>query len=147
MSRWLSWLAVPVAATVMACSASTSQPSYTISLANEQGDFGEYALLVYDETGLVMAGRRSDRRAQGERVTAFPERLELELEWTGGACSHRPILTLTGDATALRLELQPTPPEWTLPFVSCPAAGLPLGVTLSLGNALEQGALRLEVVR
>src|SRR5687768_2818827 len=73
----------------------------------EPGQWGQHTLLVYDDSGLVTAARSADRQrgAVGDGVVAFPERNELEIGWTGGACSHRPTLTVQGDTSALQLSL------------------------------------------
>jgi hypothetical protein len=130
-----------------ACSAFPSRtPSLVVPLA--ANDFGEFKLLVYDETGLVTDGHSVGQPGQGSggpEAIARPELGELEVMWTGGACADQPTLTLTGDASRLRLVLEPAPMHWTILPVSCPAVGLIFGVTLSLNSPVEQDALTLEV--
>jgi hypothetical protein len=106
-------------------------------------------LLVYDGSGLVTAARSADRQpgAVGDGVVAFPERNELEIGWTGGACSHRPTLTVTGDASALHLSLANPDDPQPLPFlpIGCPAVGIPLAATISLHEPVAQDAVSIEV--
>lgn len=110
-------------------------------------DFGRFTLLVFDTTGLIEGGEPADRRpgSVNSEAIAHPEREELEVHWLGGACSHAPTLTLTGDPADLRVELQTSPPEWQLPFVGCPAVGIYFGVTLSLNRPVAQDAITLEL--
>jgi hypothetical protein len=95
-------------------------------------------LIVDDESGLLTGATSRDRLAGDptDSVLAFPDRNELELYWLGGACSHKPTLKITGDASALLLEVSnPQDPQW-LPFLTgpCPAVGVPLLVVLSLSE-------------
>ena len=119
-------------------------PSLVVPLGTN--DWGDFALLVYDDSGLVTSGRAAERRPSmaSDEVIALPERQELDIGWTGGACSHRPTLQLSGDSSALRLVIRNPNDEKLLP-VSCPAVGIPLWVTLSLSEAVAQDALALEV--
>ena len=110
-------------------------------------DFGQYALLVYDDSGLVTGGRAEPPPDIGmSGIVASPERQELHIAWIGGACAHRPTLRVSGTAASLRLELT-NPPDPRLPFVpiSCPAVGIPLGVTLSLSEPVGEEAVTFEV--
>ena len=132
-------LLIPMA--LMACI--TPPPTLTVPLP--RNDFGEFELLVYDATHLVVEGRsEADARGPFEgEVSARPDLREIEIAWTGGACSHRPTLSLSGDATRLRLELDASPIEWSIFPVACPAVGIFFGVTLSLGEPVEQRAITL----
>lgn len=127
---------------VVSCGLGAPQPSMAIPLRD-----GEWTLYVFDTTGLVQSGTPVDYRpgsAASEGV-AMPEPMELEIRWVGGACSHGPTLKVAGDSTDLRLELRVAPPEWRLPFLSCPAVGVPLGVELSLRAPVARHAIHLEV--
>ena len=90
-------------------------------------------------------GEREQQPGLGrDGVVALPERQELEIGWTGGACAHRPTLHVTGDPASLRLVIS-NPPEPQLPFVSCPAVGISLAVTLSVSQPVAQGAVEFDV--
>lgn len=121
-------------------------PTQIVDLA--QNDFGRFVLLVYDASGLVTGGRPAQSRpgASGA-VTAVPERQELEVAWTGGACSHQPTLEVSGDSSALRLVVRNPQDPQLLPFLpmACPAVGILLRVTLSLTEPVEQDAIGIEV--
>lgn len=133
-------------ATVLACSG-VVPPSFVVPL--RPNEWGDYALLVYDGSGLVTNARAAERRpgVAPQDVIAAPDRMELEVGWTGGACSHRPILEITGNSDALRLVIaNPNDPQ-PLPFlpISCPAVGVPLRVTLLLNDPVTQEAVSVEV--
>ena len=78
-------------------------PSLTVPM--EPSEWGQHTLLIYDDSGLGTDARSALRQlgAPWAGVAAFPEQNELEIGWTGGACSHLPTLHVTGDASALRL--------------------------------------------
>lgn len=123
-------------------------PSVIVPLP--ENDFGEFELWVYEELGLVTGGRANPEARQGSadfEVTAHPERNELDVAWIGGACAHRPTLSVTGGQDALRLELRPAPIEWSLTPLDCPAVGLLFGVTLTLSAPVEQDAVTAVEVR
>jgi hypothetical protein len=115
----------------------------------EPSDWGQHTLLIYDDSRLVTAARSAQRQpgAAREGVTAFPERNKLEIGWTGGACSHRPTLIVTGDASALRLTVANPDDPQALPFlpIACPAVGIPLAATISLREPVAQDAVSIEV--
>jgi hypothetical protein len=111
---------------------------------------GDFAALVFDSTGLVTGGRyldRGDGPWPGETAIARPERSEIDIAWTGGACSHRPTVTLSGTSAALHIGVDNPPDPNFLPFlpIACPAVGLPAGVTLSLREAVAPAAVDLEI--
>jgi hypothetical protein len=128
----------------VSCAVGVAPPSLVVPLG--RNDFGDYTLVVYDDTGLVTAGRANEQppRRGTSGVVASPERRELELAWIGGACAHRPTLRVSGTSASLQLALSNTP-EPQLPFVGCPAVGLPFAVTLSLTEPVADGAAILEV--
>ncbi len=129
-------------ALVVACTPSLAPPSVVIPLP--ENGFGQFELWVYGDSGLVTGGRANAAAARGAwelEVIAFPESNELEVAWMGGACSHRPVLGVTGDATSLRLELTPSPIEWTFFPQGCPAVGLFFSVTITLSAPVEQDAI------
>jgi len=82
-------------------------------------------------------------------VFVRPERNELEIAWIGGACSHRPTVTLSGTSAALHIEVDNPPDPNFLPFlpIACPAVGLPAGVTLSLREPIAPAAVAFEISR
>ena len=142
--RWRAWFQVLALVGASACSTPLPAPTLAVPLSNS--GWGEFVLHVYDDTGLITGARQNEQPAAGgETVTAFPERQELELVWAGGACAHRPILNVTGDAAQLRLELEPGPSDPQLPFLSCPAVGIRLGVTLALSAPVSQPAVTIQV--
>ena len=136
-----------IASLVLACG-SGQPPDLVVPL--ETNAVGDWQLLVFDDSGLVTGGRsvavRPGERSDG--VVAFPDRRELEMTWTGGACSHSPTLVVDGDPVKLRLTVRnPDDPNW-LPFlpIGCPSAGVPLTVTLVVSEPVQQDALEIEVV-
>ena len=128
----------------MSCGPAGPAPSLIVPLRTN--GIGEYALLVYDDTGLVTGGRAREQQPglATDGVLAFSERQELEIGWTGGACAHRPTLRVSGTAAFFQLVID-NPQEPQLPFVSCPAVGIPLGVTLSVREPVTQAAVTLEI--
>lgn len=139
-------LVVAFAAMAWACG-STKPPDLQVPLTSPGGDL--YTLSIHDVTGLVTAAHSADwrREAPSEDVTAFPERNELEVTWTGGACQHGPTIQVSGGPSALQLIVNnPDDPNW-LPFlpIGCPAVGIPLTVVLTLAVPVQQDAVTLEV--
>ncbi len=138
---------IAIASAVLACG-SVGTPDLVVPL--ETMAQGDWELLVYDDSGLV-AGARSAQLQPGiqrDDVIAFPDKRELEIGWIGGACSHRPTLEVAGDSAHLRLELRnPSDPQ-LLPFlpIACPAVGIPLRVTISLNQPVQQIAADVEVL-
>ena len=138
-------LALTVALVAASCGVAIPPPTLAVPLGTN--DFGEYALLVYDDSGLVTGGLAEALPAFGTSgIVASPERQELHVAWTGGACSHRPTLRVSGTSASLRLEVA-NPMDPQLPFVpiSCPAVGIPFGLTLSLSEPVGEDAVTLEV--
>jgi hypothetical protein len=131
------------AAVFTACDLATGPPTLTVPLV--ANSFGQFTLDVYDSSGLIIAGMWAAPRAGSpSALVARPEQRELEVEWIGGACAHRPQLHVSGSADALQLVLSnPTEPQ--LPRVDCPAVGIFLGVRLSLNQSVTQDAVRLDV--
>jgi hypothetical protein len=139
------WRATSIAVVVALLAACAPAPSAIAPLASNE--FGEFALLVFDRSQLVVSatGRQGGEGSIGDEVIARPDRMELEVAWTGGACSHRPTLSVSGDAGQLRLELDASPTEWSLFPVACPAIGLLFRATLTLTAPVEQSAVTLVV--
>ncbi|MEP7159076.1 MAG: hypothetical protein ABI797_06590 [Chloroflexota bacterium] len=140
----LQRLAVPaLAISLVACGGiPPTPPTHIVNLAHN--DFGDFVLLVYDDSGLVTNALSSDQ--QNQPVVANPDRNELTVSWTGGACAHGPKLAITGDASALSLELDAAPFQFSAVPVACPAIGLLFAVTLSLDEPVEQDALNLKLL-
>lgn len=128
---------------VIAC-APFAPGSLVVPLASNE--WGEFALHVYDASGFVVSGRAAEPRPTNgtDEVFAVPERREVEIAWTGGACSHRPTLVVTGNSLGLRLVVR-NPHDETLLPISCPSVGIALRVVLSLNQAVAQDAITLEV--
>ena len=128
-----------------ACGFGAGPPSFAVPLENNE--WGAYELFVYDQSGLV-TGVRSLEKAPGMAdVVAHPERNEIEFAWTGGACSHRPTLHVTGSPLDLTLIVSnPSDPQF-LPFlpIACPAVGIPLAATISLAVPVDQSSVEQEV--
>jgi hypothetical protein len=130
-----------------ACTAAVP-PTHSIPLP--PSEWGEFTLAVYDSTGLVLDGRSLGPGGDGSpeaAVVARPDEREVDVRWIGGACAHRPILSVRGAADDLRLEIVPEPAESGLAPVSCPAVGIFMGVTLTLGQPVEQRAVTLTETR
>ena len=141
----LVWLAA-MATFAMACSA-VPAPDLEVALTTPSGE--SYRLLIYDDSSLVTEARSNQcfPNCRTDEVLALPERLELEIAWTGGACHHQPTLEIAGDSAHLRVDVRnPADPNW-LPFlpIACPAVGVPLRVTLALTEPVEEVAVDLEV--
>ena len=138
--------AFAIGAVVMACS-SVEPADFEVPLISPGGD--PYTLLVYDDSNLVSGGRPIEWQAasQIDDVLAFPDRREIEVGWTGGACQHKPSLEISGNATHLRIDVfNPSDPNW-LPFlpIGCPAVGVPLRVSLSLTEPVQEIAVDVQV--
>jgi hypothetical protein len=123
-------------------------PDLTIELP--ENEWGTFALLVYDESGLVIGGQSAAPGSDGtvpSAVAAQPERNELVVTWTGGACSHQPYLRVRGDARDLNLVIAPAPIEISFTAADCPAVGIPQTVTLSLSGPVDQTAVEITEIR
>jgi hypothetical protein len=139
--------AVPVLVAILSACASGPPADFDVPLTSPGGD--AYRLLIYDGSGLVTAARSNQcfPDCRTDEVLALPERLELEIGWTGGACHHQPTLEVAGDSAHLRVDVRnPADPNW-VPFlpIGCPAVGVPLRVTLSLAEPVEGIVIDLEV--
>lgn len=134
-----------LAALLQACA--SVAPDFTVPLG-DQG-FGDHQVDVFDPTGLV-TGAKAEMLPPGDphgEVVAHPDRMELQIGWLGGACSHRPTIQIGGTAAALRITItNPNDPQ-PIPFlpIACPAVGIPMGVTLTLTQPVEQDAVEVEV--
>ncbi len=143
-------MAASCLAIVIGCAGGRPAMPPTLSIPLPANDFGEFALDVYDDTGLVVGGRAGDQGLGGAspaEVTAIPERNELAISWIGGACSHRPVLRVTGNPADLRLVIAPSPVEFSLVPVSCPAVGILSSATLTLSQPIEQENVSIEEER
>ncbi|MEP7378727.1 MAG: hypothetical protein ABI725_04105 [Chloroflexota bacterium] len=133
------WGLIVIAAMALACG-STEPPDLQVPLTSGGGE--AYTLLVYDATGLVTDVRNLGWQP-GEPTDgafAFPERQQVEIHWIGGACAHRPTLEITGNASDLLVTVtNPADPNF-LPFlpIGCPAVGIPLAVTISMSQPIQQ---------
>ena len=127
---------------VAGCAAGELPYPPTLTIQLPENEFGKFALLVYDDTGLVVSGQSGEQVIGGVTqtdVTATPERNELTVSWTAGACSHQPWLRIKGDPSDLKLTIAPQPVEISLtPAISCPAIGIPTSVTLVLNEPVAQ---------
>lgn len=132
-----------VALFVVACGA--PQPTFLVPLDIAWG--GDFALLVYDASGLVTGAQQAENKSFDlHAATALPDENQIDISWLGGACSHRPTAQISGTAEALRIELASPADANLVPFlpIDCPAVGLPFVVTLSLTAAVEQEAITVE---
>lgn len=134
-----------VALTVVGCG-----PTPTLAVPLNMTRPGDFTALVFDSTGLVVGGRpleRGDGPWPGGNVLARPDKAEIDVAWIGGACSHRPTITVSGTKEALKVtvaEPRDFNPFFFLP-VSCTAVGLPKGVTLSLNQAVQPGHVSWDI--
>jgi hypothetical protein len=137
-----------IALLVVGCGGIPPTPPTQTVVLREQSDFGRFVLLIYDDSGLVQSASSAERpeAPSNPQATAAPERNEIALAWTGGACAHGPKLHITGDASALTLELDTKPFEFSVVVVDCPLIGLALGVTLTLSAPVAQDALTLTLL-
>ena len=132
-----------VALLVVACGG--VRPTLTVPL--EISWDGDFELLVYDASGLVTGAQQAENVSfELASVAARPEQSEIDVAWTGGACSHRPTAQISGTADSFRIELVNTPDVNLVPFlpIGCPAVGLPFTVTLSLSDPVAQEAITFE---
>ncbi|HUR15712.1 MAG TPA: hypothetical protein VMZ33_00375 [Candidatus Limnocylindrales bacterium] len=111
--------------------------------------FGDFVVEVYDSAELLVDARArdvgpADVGAAGTLVSR-PDRNELDVSWTGGACALRPLINVRGAPDNLVIELVPDPTDINLVVVpqECPAIGLPFGVTLTLSEPVEQANVTL----
>jgi hypothetical protein len=121
------------------------RPTVVVPLVIEWG--GDFALLVYDASGLVTGARQAENPSFGlDSATARPGQSEIDVSWIGGACSHRPTASVSGTAEAFRIEITNVADTNLVPFlpIACPAVGLPFTVTLSLSAPVAQDALAFE---
>jgi hypothetical protein len=150
---WLNRVAIfACLLSVAGCAAGELPYPPTLKIPLPDNEWGKFTLLVYDETGLVTGGQSgraaAANGAQPSAVTADPERNELVVEWTGGACSHLPYLRLRGNANNLDLVIAPAPIEISLsPAIQCPAVGILETVTLTLTQPVEQAAVEITEIR
>jgi len=124
-----------------ACAAHPLPYPPTLVIPLPENEWGRFQLDVYDDTGLVIGGVPGDQTLGGHvpaAVTAIPEHNEIVINWTGGACGHRPYAHLRGSATNLEIEIAPDPLEVGLAPVSCPAVGIISSATLTLSAPVEQ---------
>lgn len=122
-------------------------PRPTVTVPLEIGWDGDFALLVYDESGLVTGARQAEIEFSGlSAATSRPDDHQIDISWTGGACSHRPTAHVSGTADAFRIELVNNADVNLVPFlpIGCPAVGLPFSVTLSLTAPVAQPAVAFE---
>jgi hypothetical protein len=111
-------------------------------------EWGEYSLLVRDLSGIVTEVRGVQGPPGGpDGAIADPERLEIRVAWTGGACSHQPVLVVVGSAKDLILAISNPHDPQLLPFlpVSCPAVGIPLQAVVALNEPVAQDAIDFTV--
>jgi hypothetical protein len=126
---------------VAGCAARALPYPPTLSVPLPENEFGTFQLDIYDDSGLVLSGRPGDQVLGGFAavdVVAIPERSELLITWTGGACGHRPFVEIRGTSEDLRLVVAPNPAEYSLAPVSCPAIGIVSSATLSLAEPVSQ---------
>ena len=138
------WFVLIATVSIVAGCSSVGAPDLVVPL--ETTAVGDWQLLVYDDSGLLTDARSAPVRP-GDRqdgAIASPDGRELEINWTGGACSHRPTLQVTGSSTNLRLEMRNLSEPQLLPL-ACPAAGLRLQVTIELSEPVAQTAVAFEV--
>jgi hypothetical protein len=137
-----------IALLVAACGGiPTTAPTHIVELAqNYHGE--QFILRVYDDSGLVTSTASADaaETASDAQAIADPAKHQIALTWTGGACAHSPRLGVSGDSTALTLELDVSPLEFSLVPVDCPAIGLRFFVTLTLSEPVAQDALTLTLL-
>lgn len=146
----MSTLRIGILAIALAASACAFSRAPTLAVPLDMDWEGDFAVLVFDSTGLVTGGRQLELGAgpwPGGAAIARPEMSEIDIAWTGGACSHRPTVTVSGTSDALLIAVaNPEDPNF-LPFlpVGCPAIGLPAGITLSLSQPILPDAVDLEI--
>lgn len=134
-----------VALLVFAAGCGGARPTLTVPL--EISWDGDFELLVYDASGLVTGARQAETASFGlSSVTARPDQSEIDVSWTGGACSHRPTAMVSGTPDALRIEVDNADDPNLVPFlpIACPAVGLPFTVTLSVSAPVAQEAITFE---
>lgn len=139
-------VAFALSTVVQACGVGPA-PDFAAPFAVES--WGGYEVLVYDDSGLVTGASAASAwfpDPSGD-VVAHPDAKEVQVGWLGGACSHRPTIHITGNATDLEIAIgNPSDPQ-LIPFlpVSCPAVGIPMVVTLLLSESVEQDAVDVAV--
>jgi len=130
---------------VAGCAARALPYPPTLSVPLPENEFGTFQLDVYDYSGLVLGGKSGDQTLGTfvpVDVIAMPESSELQITWTGGACSHRPFVEIRGTSGDLRLVVAPSPVEYSLAPVACPAIGIGSSATLSLAEPVSQESIR-----
>ena len=137
-----------LAVAVIACSATRPPLPPTLSIQLPSNEWGDFTLDVYDESGLVTGGRSGEQSLGGvtpTKATVSPDGMELAVDWTGGACSHRPLLFVRGDAEKLDLVIVPSPVELSLaPPEGCPAIGILSSAAVTLSQPVPQENVAIE---
>jgi hypothetical protein len=135
-----------VAALVVASCSLGAAPTLTIPLDIPWGP--GFSVLVFDTSRLVAGGRQLPANNAGDFMSAaiaHPERNEIDINWTGGACTHHPTVSLTGTANDLAIKVGTPSDPGPIPFIpiekDCPLIGLFMGVTLTLSAPVEQQAI------
>ena len=149
VNRFWSLLALLTALSLVALACSVRPPvPPDFRVPMPANDFGEFVVEVYDSAELLLDARAmaaaGEGRPQGS-VVARPDRNELDVAWTGGACAPRPLINVRGTPDALTVELVPDPADIGLVVVpqDCPAVGIYFGVTLTLSEPVDQANVTL----
>lgn len=138
-------MCIVIAAIIASCGL-VGGPPPTV-LVRTHNAFGDFAIGVYDHSGLVIDARLVEDERGDDDVIARPETRELVIRWTGGACADSPRIDIDGTPTNLGIALRPSMDHSLRLFVACPAVGIPFAVSLSLTEAVAQTDVRLTVVR
>jgi len=139
--RFVAVATVVGAVVLSACTAHALPYPPTLVIPLPENEWGRFQFDVYDDTGLVVSGEAGDQTLGGHEpagVTAIPESNQIVINWTGGACGHRPFANLRGNAAALDITIAPDPLEIGLAPVSCPAVGIISSATLTLSEPVAQ---------
>lgn len=135
-------------ACALAVAACTGLAGGTSFISHQSDAFGEFTLTVIDRSGLVVTLATADdpqlAALPGGEVRAVPEARKIEVTWLGGGCDRESRVTITGNAQALDLLLEPN----VGPVGgACPDVGITHALTLGLSAPVPQAALHLLVQR
>jgi hypothetical protein len=98
---------------------------------------------VYDSTDLVVAANAADVGHPGPdgAAEAHPDARTVDVHWLGGECLRTPVIHVDGNATDLRIIVEPDARAGIPLPVACSAVGVLLDITLELSVPVEQSAL------
>lgn len=104
-----------------------------------RGDVNALPVTVRDDTALVVGIAAADRTEDPPGLVALPGRPNaLRVEWFGGLCDRRTLMTLEAHATGYTIDVQTERTK-----AVCEALGIPRGVVIEFGAVVDPGQFTL----